>query len=233
MRKISKRIIAVEDVDQFIHREQSLLNRQEFSVLTVRSGDEALFRARNDKPDLVILSFFMPDLNGYTVCRKLKSDSATRDIPILIIASHGNDDEDPSTVTEEAGCDGCIEKPVQYENMVPAVEKLLGIPPRRHVRARVSLPCRIKDEDGLREAVILNLTPEGVYMEATPAPWPGDIIGVTISSEGSGAEMTFQMAVRWSVDPGEGELSGAGCEFLSAPPEVSQWFGDFYASCFD
>ena len=226
MRTVSKRIIIVEDVYEFMQREPTLLNRQEFNVLTVRSGDEALFRARNDKPDLVILNFFMPDLNGYDVCQKLKRDAITEHIPILIISAHGDEDEDPNRVTEEAGCDGCIEKPILYENIVPAVEKLLGIPPRRHTRLRTSLSGRIEDEDGLREAVILNLTPGGVYMETNPNPWPGDIVMVTFSPENTDAPLTFQMAVRWTGESGANEPGGAGCEFLGEPSEVVRWYQD-------
>lgn len=226
MRTVSKRIIVVEDVNEFMQREQSLLNRQELNVLTVRSGDEALFRARNDKPDLVILNFFMPNLNGYAVCQKLKSDPGTEDIPILIISAHADEDEDPCMITEEAGCDGCIEKPILYENIVPAVEKLLEIPPRRHIRLRTSLSGRIEDEDGLREAAILNLTPGGVYMETNPTPWPGDIIMVTFSPEDADKLLTFQMAVRWSSESGANEPGGAGCEFLGEPSEVVRWYQD-------
>lgn len=228
MRTVSKRIIVVEDVDEFMQREQSLLNRADFDLLTVRSGDEALFRARHDNPDLVILNFFMPDLNGYAVCQKLKKDPATEHIPVLIIAAHGGEDEDPGRVTEAAGCDGCVEKPIRYDDIIPAVEKLLGVPPRRNIRNKAHLSCHIEDEDGLREAVILNLTPEGVFVETDPAPWPGDIIMVTFSPEGTDTRMNFKMAVRWSRGAQEAGPIGAGCEFLIAPPEVLKWFGDHH-----
>ena len=223
MRTDSKRIIMVDDMNEFIQREETLLRRQELNILTVTSGHEALFRARNDNPGLLILNFYMPDINGYQVCRKLKNDSATEHIPILIIAAHGDEDEDPGRLTEAAGCDGCIEKPIEHDDIVPLIIKHLGIPPRRHLRKEASLPCNITDEDGLRDGTILNLTPDGIFVETTPSPWLGDIIKAELSLDGISSPLTFQLAVRWSKDAGETGPGGAGCEFLEPPAELVKW----------
>ena len=221
MRTISKRIIAVDDINEYVEREESLLRREDLNLVMVKSGKEALFQAQNDKPDLMILNFYMPDLNGYQVCRQLKGDSATEDIPVLIIATPAVDDNDPGYLSESAGCDGCIEKPFQHDDIVPLLVELARIPPRRHPRTPASLPCSITDEDGQRDGTILNLTPEGVLVETSPAPWPGDIVKVELPL--SGAPVTFQMAVRWSTESGEGGPGRAGSEFLGAPGELLRW----------
>ena len=223
MRAVSKRIIIVDDVNEFIQREKTLLNREDFSLLTVSSGDEALFKAQNDKPDLLILNFFMPDLNGFKVCRKLKGDSATEHIPVLIIAAHSDEDEDPSSLTRRAGCDGFIKKPLRHDDLVPLVEELLGVPPRRHLRSDVSLLCSITDEDGQRDGTILNLTAEGVFIETSPAPWQGDIVKAEMSLDGTAPPTAFQLAVRWSRDNDEAGPVGAGCELLDTPEELLRW----------
>ena len=224
MRKITRRIITVDDINEFIQREETLLRREDLNLVIVKSGEEALFRARNDIPDLLILNFYMPDLNGYQVCRKLKADSATEHIPLLIIATPADEDNDPGYLTEAAGCDGCIEKPIQHDDIVPLIVKLIGVPPRRHLRTGTSLPCSITDEDGLRDATILNLAPQGLYLETTPAPWPGDIVKAELSLDGIGSPVTFQIAVRWSRGIDETGPGGAGCEFLGAPEELLQWY---------
>jgi CheY-like chemotaxis protein len=227
MRTVSKRIIMVDEINEFIQRETSLLSREEFNLLTVRSGEEALFRAQNDKPDLLILNFYMPDLNGYQVCRKLKDDSNTEHIPVLIIAATGEeDDNNPVYLSEAAGCNGCIEKPIQYVDIVPLVEECLGVPPRRHTRTEVSLPCTITDEDGRRDAAIGNLTPAGFFVVVEPAPWPGDIVKVDLTPDGAVSAVSFQAAVRWSRGDYETGPMGAGCEFLGAPAELVKWLED-------
>jgi len=228
MRTVSKRMIIVDDVNTFIQHNQTLLSRKTFELLTVTSGHEALFRARNDHPDLMILHLYMPDINGDAVCRELKSDSTTKHIPILIITAQG--DEEHCKLAADAKCDGCIAKPIQKEDLVTAAEKHLGIPPRKHHRVRTLIPCSITDEDGKREGTILNLTPEGVLIKTEPAPWLGDIIKVDLSHDVMGKAVSLQMAVRWTNEAGGLCTSGAGCEFIAAPPEVLEWIKDATAS---
>ncbi len=53
-------------------------------VFMATSGEQALHTAREEAPDVILLDVMMPDMDGYEVCRQLKQDSATRDIPILL-----------------------------------------------------------------------------------------------------------------------------------------------------
>ena len=57
-------------------------------VFMATSGDQALHTAREEAPDVILLDVMMPDMDGYEVCRQLKQDSATRDIPILFVTAH-------------------------------------------------------------------------------------------------------------------------------------------------
>jgi CheY-like chemotaxis protein len=228
MRTVSKRIIIVDDVDMFIQKGKSLLNREDFDILTVTSGHEALFRSREYRPDLVILHLYMPDMNGDAVCREIKNDPMTEQIPVLIITAKGDDEHRQSA--KEAGCDGCIAKPIQPEEIIPAVEKHLGVPPRRYRRSKVSIQCRLTDEDGERGGVILNITPEGAFIKTDPAPWAGDIVKVGIYTDDADGSIPLQAAVRWSREGGGAYPGGAGCEFLGAPPEAVQWLRDLIAS---
>jgi CheY-like chemotaxis protein len=221
MRTISKRILTVDDIYEFIQREESLLSREDLNLVTVISGQEALFQAQNDKPDLMILNYYMPDLNGYQVCRQIKGDSSTKDIPVLILAAPADESNYPSNVTEAAGCDGCIEKPIQHDVIVPLIVELIGVPPRKHQRIPASLQCSITDEDGKRDATIVNLTPNGLCLGAEPAPWAGDIVKADMSLDG--ASLILQMAVRWSTETGGGGPGRAGVEFLDAPAELVEW----------
>ena len=57
-------------------------------VFMATSGEQALHTAREEAPDVILLDVMMPDMDGYEVCRQLKQDSATRDIPILFVTAH-------------------------------------------------------------------------------------------------------------------------------------------------
>jgi len=57
-------------------------------VFMATSGEQALHTAREEAPDVILLDVMMPDMDGYEVCRQLKQDSATRDIPVLFVTAH-------------------------------------------------------------------------------------------------------------------------------------------------
>ena len=57
-------------------------------VFMATSGEQALHTAREEAPDVILLDVMMPDMDGYEVCRQLKQDSATRDLPILFVTAH-------------------------------------------------------------------------------------------------------------------------------------------------
>ena len=57
-------------------------------VFMATSGEQALHTAREEAPDIILLDVMMPDMDGYEVCRQLKQDSATRDIPVLFVTAH-------------------------------------------------------------------------------------------------------------------------------------------------
>ena len=217
MRRVMKKLLIVDDVQLFTQLQKTLLNRQDFTLFTARSGHEALYRAREDKPDLILLDLYMPDINGYDVCRELKNDPETEHIPIMIITT--DDADEFREMCHEAGCDGYLTKPIRKDTLIPAIENHLQIPPRRHDRIRTQIPCTIEDEDGPREGVIRTLTPNGAFIEADPPPVAGDIIKVEFVMDDEGTSMTLQAAVRWVRDGGESEPDGGGCEFIGLQNE--------------
>lgn len=69
----------------------------EYNLLTAMNGHEALRRAEENRPDLILLDIVMPDISGFDVLRKLKSSAATKEIPVIIITGRDNpDDEEKS-----------------------------------------------------------------------------------------------------------------------------------------
>ncbi|MDF1527160.1 MAG: response regulator [bacterium] len=217
MGRISKKILIVEDVQMFVQIQKTLLNRQDFTLLTARSGQGALDAARQEKPDLILLDLYMPDMNGYDVCRELKSDPATEHIPILIIIT--GDAEDLKEMCIEAGCDGHLTKPIRKDTFIPAIESHLQVPPRGHSRVRIRIPCTITDEDGKKEGIIHTLTPRGAFIETDPPLLPGEILNIDFTLDDTGAKLSLLAAVRWSRKMGDSHPGGGGCEFTDIGPE--------------
>ena len=217
MRRVTKKILIVEDVQMFVQLQKTLLNRQDFTLLTARSGQGALDAARQEKPDLILLDLYMPDMNGYDVCRELKSDPATEHIPILIITA--DDAEEFREMCIEAGCDGHLTKPIRKDTFIPAIESHLQIPPRRHSRVMIRIPCTVTDEDGEKEGIIHTLTPKGAFIETVPSCVPGDIVNIEFTLDDTGAKLSLQAAVRWARKMDDSHPDGSGCEFMDIGPE--------------
>lgn len=111
----------------------------EYQVFMATNGQQALNLCKTNPPDLVLLDIVMPQMDGYEVCRQLKADSSTRDIPVIFVTAHSEADQE--TLGLELGAVDFITKPV-----IPAV-----------VRARVKTHVTLKQQsDLLRKMVFLD-----------------------------------------------------------------------------
>ena len=136
------RILVVDDEAPNVEVFSRLMSRLGYEVLTASSGELALQSVAGDRPDLVLLDVNMPGIDGFEVCRRLKSDTRTRLIPIVLVtALHATEDRVRGI---EAGADDFLAKP-------PVVAEL---------EARVRSLTRLKrytDELDSAESVILTL----------------------------------------------------------------------------
>ena len=101
------------------------LANQGITVTAVSSGDDAIAKARELQPGLVIADVVMPGKDGYEVCRALKSDPATRHIPVLLL--YGNFEPFDEQKAREVGADDTIQKPFESAQLIQKVHALLGI----------------------------------------------------------------------------------------------------------
>ena len=119
----TKKILVVDDDLQTVKLVGLVLDRQGYEITAARRGEEALEKARNELPDLIILDVMMPDMNGYEVSRQLRADPETADLPILMFtAKSGVQDK---VTGFEAGADDFLTKPIHPKEMVSRVEALL------------------------------------------------------------------------------------------------------------
>ncbi len=72
---------------------EQMLRQRGFSVSVARDGAEALGIVGTVRPDIILLDIMMPEMNGFTVLEKLKSDESTRTIPVVIVSARGHDDD--------------------------------------------------------------------------------------------------------------------------------------------
>lgn len=102
-------ILAVDDDKEILTLVQRVLEGRNYRVLTAPTGEQALKFLKEKKPDLVLLDLLMPNKDGLEVCKIIKSEDDTRNIPVIILSSR--DEEADIVVGLELGADDYITKP--------------------------------------------------------------------------------------------------------------------------
>lgn len=120
------RILVAEDERDIRELIGFTLRHHGHEVLTASNGEDALATALRDLPDLVLLDIRMPRLTGYDVCRRLRADPTTRDIPIAFLSAKGQDAEIQAGM--DAGATDYILKPFAPDQLINRVALLLEQP---------------------------------------------------------------------------------------------------------
>ncbi len=116
-------ILVVDDEPHIRKILKFLLEQNDFQVITAANGEEALAAARGNLPELVLLDLMMPKMDGFEVCRRLRSDYRTSQIPIIIVTAKGE-------VTErvrglKGGANDYLTKPYDHNELIARVRNML------------------------------------------------------------------------------------------------------------
>jgi putative two-component system response regulator len=118
-------VLVVDDTPQNLNVASRIL-REHYRCLVARDGTKALeLAASEDRPDLILLDVMMPGLNGYETCRRLKENTATRDIPVIFLTALNDVGDETSGF--EAGAVDFITKPIQPATMLARVHTHLRL----------------------------------------------------------------------------------------------------------
>ena len=133
---VSAKILLVED-DQILCRFlRSRLEGQGYRVTTAADGEEALRAVARDQPDAIILEILLPELDGLSVCRHLRGNPETAQLPILVLS--GNGDQVEKMLSFELGADDFMTKPYNEQELFARLKALLRrsaiLPPDRIIR---------------------------------------------------------------------------------------------------
>jgi two-component system alkaline phosphatase synthesis response regulator PhoP len=118
-----RKVLVVEDDPDIVELLGHYLRREQFQVDAVSDGQTALERVRSQRYDLVLLDLQLPQLEGLAVCRELRGDSRTRELPIIMITARG--DETDRIVGLEMGADDYVVKPFSPKELMARVHAVL------------------------------------------------------------------------------------------------------------
>lgn len=119
-----KRILLIDDETALVEMVKIRLEANNYEVITAYDGNEALDKARKEKPDLIILDLMLPKMDGYKVCRLLKFDEKYKQIPIILFTARAQ--ESDKITGEEVGADAYITKPFEPKALLDKIAELLN-----------------------------------------------------------------------------------------------------------
>jgi CheY-like chemotaxis protein len=117
-------ILAIEDDPSFRDLLELHLRTAGHVVRTAADPEEGLRRLLEQPPELILLDLDLPYLSGFEVLEALRSDDATRKIPVIVLT--GRADEDTYGRCRKIGMDGFASKPLKLEELLKAVDKALA-----------------------------------------------------------------------------------------------------------
>lgn len=122
------KILLVDDDPDFVAATKVVLESKPYEVIVAYDGDEGLEKAKDDRPDLIILDVIMPVKDGFMVCQQLKKDPQLSSIPVLMLTAFSEKFGETSVslsqgLTLEA--EDFIDKPVTPAELLLRVERLL------------------------------------------------------------------------------------------------------------
>ena len=95
-----------------------------YEVITALDGEQALEKVKTEKPDLIVLDIMMPKLDGYEVCKNIKSSAETQHIPVILLSAKGRNVD--QKLGFDVGADDYITKPFSPRKLVERINQLLG-----------------------------------------------------------------------------------------------------------
>lgn len=121
------KILVVDDDPDFVSATKIILEKDNHEVIAAASGDSGFQRARDDKPDLVILDVIMDTvLDGLSVSQRMHDDSALNNIPIIMVTSIANTDYAELFPTDEyIHINAFLSKPISANELIRQVNKYL------------------------------------------------------------------------------------------------------------
>ena len=125
------RVLVVDDEPAIVDLMELYL-KTDYEIIRAYNGKEALEKARSEKPSVIILDVMMPDMNGYEVCKVLKTSVETQFIPIIMVTALSGKDEKIKGL--ESGADEFLSKPVNRLELVTRVKSLTRI---KHLQDRI------------------------------------------------------------------------------------------------
>src|SRR5207253_10902575 len=117
------RVLLVEDEQDVAELIRYNLTKEGYDVVLSANGNEALRLARESRPDMILLDIMVPQLNGWEVCRRLKQEPDTREVPVIMVT--GRVEEGDKVLGFEMGADDYVTKPFSPRELLARIRAVI------------------------------------------------------------------------------------------------------------
>ena len=124
-KKTQKRVLIVDDSEMNVKMLEAMLRPYDYEIFKAYDGEKALHIAAQNKIDIVLLDVMMPGMDGFEVCQRLKSQLATRMIPVILVTAL--DDSESKIKGMKAGADDFITKPPNKAELITRTKSLMKL----------------------------------------------------------------------------------------------------------
>jgi len=170
-------ILIVDDEDDVLELVRYNLEKEGYAVQTAVCGEEALTKARAKLPDLIILDLMLPGIDGLSVCKKLKEDTKTQNIPVIMLTAKSEDSDIVSGL--ELGADDYVTKPFSPKVLIARVRRAFQRSVVRDLNNAIVKVREMTIDPSRREVIIKNKPIELTFTEFnilyTLAKRPGQV----------------------------------------------------------
>ncbi len=111
-----RKVLCVDDNATDLKNLEQVVSGAGYTVITAKSGKEAIEKAKSEHPDAVLLDVIMPEMNGFQACRAITTDPSTRNIPVILVSSKG--EKTDKVWGEEQGARGYVTKPYTADQLL-------------------------------------------------------------------------------------------------------------------
>lgn len=217
-----KQILLVDDSHFFIQAIRTFLERSGNSIMTAECGVEALNILESSSPDIILMDYHLSDISGDECCRKIKSDPATRDIPVIMLTSAGNTKN--IEMSKSAGCNDFITKPVDKMALLTKIKRHMDIPTREHKRAPICVPSLYFHNNRKYSGMIFCISEGGAFIKDDNIMENGSIVQISFSIPQIALDIEVKAEIAWNTTERKhipaGIGPGFGVRFLSIDEET-------------
>jgi len=119
-----KKILLVDDSRTSLFMESMILRKGPYDLVTAMDGQEAVSKALDERPDLILMDVVMPRMTGFEACRALREREETQGIPVILVTTRG--EQENVEIGFASGCSDYVTKPIDGVELLAKVRNFVG-----------------------------------------------------------------------------------------------------------